>query len=397
MGPSAYDVIVVGGGAIGLSAAYHCARAGKKVLLLEQFEFFNERASSKGDSRFFRIIYADVRLSLLAQSAYSLWRELEREAEATLLTLTGILFYGIAGDLMTREGNLRSCLQVMDALGIPYQNYDASALKERFPVLKNIPPQALGLFQEQAGVIHAHATLRALHHLAQQRGANLRAGEPVERIHPDPTTGVVEVETTVGRYRANKLILAPGAWANALLGHLSLQLALETWQVTYAYYRVEDTRCEYPMWFFFGEPRNADKNLYYGLPPVTTPGRIKAGADFTERVEASPAGCDFSPDPKLLELTGNFLRQSFAQVDPEPLDPQACIYTMTPDHNFVLDQIPGHDNIVLFTGGTGQAFKYTPLLGKILSQLALAGKTEYNIADFSIHRPGILASTKRAL
>ena len=144
MGPSAYDVIVVVGGAIGLSAAYQCARAGKKVLLLvEQFEFFNEHASSKGDSRFFRIIYADARLSLLAQSAYALWRELEREAETTLLTRTGVLFYGIAGDLMTREGNLKSCLQVMDALGIPYQNYDASALKERFPVLKNIPPRPL--------------------------------------------------------------------------------------------------------------------------------------------------------------------------------------------------------------------------------------------------------------
>ena len=70
---------------------------------------------------------------------------------------------------------------------------------------------------------------------------------------------------------------------------------------------------------------------------------------------------------------------------------------MTPDHNFVLDRIPGHDNIALFSGGTGQAFKYTPLFGKILSQLALAGKTEYNIADFSIHRPGILAATERAL
>ena len=197
---STYDVIVVGGDPIGLFAAHQWARAGKKVLLLEQFEFFNERASCKGDSRFFRIIYADVRLSLLAQSAYALWRELEREAEATLLTCTGAQFYGIAGNLMTREGNLKSCLQVMDA-----------------------------------------------------------------------------------------------------------------------------------------------------------------------------------------------------HVEPEPLDPQACIYPMTPDHNFVLDLIPGHDNIALFTSGTGQAFKYTPLLGKILSQLALGGKTEYNIEDFSIHRPDILTATESAL
>ncbi len=390
MNSSAYDVIVVGGGTIGLSAAYHCARAGKKVLVLEQFDFFNAYASSKGDSRFFRIMYSDVRLCLLAQSAYPLWRELEREAQETLLTLTGVLFYGIAGDLMTREGNLKSCLQVMDALGIPYDHYDAPALKQRFPVLKDVPDQAVGLFQEQAGVIHAHVTLKALHRLAQKHGAHLRPGEPVTRIAPARSDGSIQVETTGGRHRAARLILAPGAWANQLLEHLSLQLALEAWQVTYAYFQVDDAHFDYPMWFFFGEPQGEDQNLYYGLPPLTTPGRIKAGGDFTDRIYASPAECTFEPDPKMLELTGKFLARTFKNVHPEPAEPRACIYTMTPDHNLVLDLVPGRENIALFTGGTGQAFKYTPLLGKILSQLVLAGKTEYNIADFSIHRPGIL-------
>ena len=144
------------------------------------------------------------------------------------------------------------------------------------------------------------------------------------------------------------------------------------------------------MWFFFGQPDGKDKNLYSGLSPVSPRGQIKVGGDFTEAVYDSPEDCTFDPDPEMLNLTGRFLDSTLNGVNSRPIDPQTCIYTMTPDLNFVLDFVPGYENIVLFTGGTGQGFKFTPIIGTILSQLVLAGETEYNIRPFSIHRAGIL-------
>ncbi len=168
-----FDVIVVGGGAMGLSAAYSCARTGKRVLVLEQFRFFNERGSSKGLSRFFRIVYSDALLCLLARSAYPLWQELERESGETLIAKTGVLFYGIS-EIFSREGNLKKCKDVMDQLGIAYEEYDAGQLKERFSTLKDVPNSASGLFQADAGFTHAERTLRALYKLAKGHGASLR-------------------------------------------------------------------------------------------------------------------------------------------------------------------------------------------------------------------------------
>ena len=168
-----FDVIVVGGGAMGLSAAYSCARTGKRVLVLEQFRFFNERGSSKGLSRFFRIVYSDALLCLLARSAYPLWQELERESGETLIAKTGVLFYGIS-ESFSREGNLKKCKDVMDQLGIAYEEYDAGQLKERFSTLKDVPNSASGLFQADAGFTHAERTLRALYKLAKGHGASLR-------------------------------------------------------------------------------------------------------------------------------------------------------------------------------------------------------------------------------
>ena len=385
-----FDVIVIGGGGVGLATAYYCARAEKRVLLIEQYDLLNDRHSSKGLSRFFRIVYSDRLLCQLARSALPLRNELERESHETLITKTGVLFYGMS-EVFSREGNLQQCRQVMDELGIVYESYDSRQLSERFPVLKAVPDSASGLFQEDAGFTHARTTLEVLYRLAKQHGADIRSREPVQRLSSSSHDGCVQVRTDSGDYHAEKAILTPGGWANRLLGHLGLKLRLSIWGVTYAHFQVDEDRFEYPMWFYFGDPRGSDKNLYYGLPPILPQGQIKAGADFTDHVYDSPDSCSFEPDPNLVDLTAAFLERTFHGVDPRAVDPQVCFYTMTPDQSFVLDFVPGHPNMVLFTGGTGQAFKFTPILGTILSQLALAGQTEYRIQPFSIDREGLLA------
>ncbi len=384
MNSQQYDIIVIGGGAIGLSAAYHCAQAQKRVLLLEQFEFINDMHSSKGNARFFRLIYSDVMLCNLARTSLALWRELENKSQQKLFDRTGVLFYGVGGEKL-HLGDLTELPRVMSSLGIAYEEFDSRSLQKRFPVLNSISDETVGIYQEDAGILHAQKILQTLRKLAQENGADLHENESVKSVHSHQSDGLITVHTSRAKYQAQKAILAPGAWTNEILKHLDVKLNLEAWLMTYARYSIDSERYRYPMWCFFGN------NNYSGLPLVAPSGQMKVLIDFTRAKYESPKDCSFEPDLDMVRLMNTFLKENFHGVAIEPSAVKTCFYTMTPDENLILDFVPGHENIVLFTGGTGQAFKFVPLLGHILSQLTLAGKTEYNIDAFSILRPGILA------
>jgi glycine/D-amino acid oxidase-like deaminating enzyme len=131
-------------------------------------------------------------------------------------------------------------------------------------------------------------------------------------------------------------------------------------------------------------------DLFYGFPPDEEPGLIKVSADFTNSVFDDPARCTYTPDPAILEEIGAFLQRRFEGVRPEPHDAKTCLYTMSHDYQMILDQLPGHPRVAIFSGDSGRGFKYTPLFGRILVDLATSGRRDYDIAPFSILRPGII-------
>ncbi|WP_426754928.1 FAD-dependent oxidoreductase [Myxococcus sp. Y35] len=386
-----YDVVVVGAGAIGLSAAYWCSKAGKNVLLLDQFDIDNDYFSSKGESRFFRVMYSDPLLSLLAQSAYPLWRELEDDSGLTgILNDTSLLFFGPPNGVNTPEGNLAGAQTVLEEQGLPFRRLTAADFPDSYPVLQGLSDDVVGLEQPQAGVIAADRALLALRQLCQKQGVTFIPRRTVSRIQEAPAG--VTVTTAQGSYTGKKLILVPSAWTNQVLESLNIQLALEIWTMTYAYFTVASSQYSYPLWFYFGAPKfpGDDTTTYYGLPPLLTPGRIKVGTDFTFKKSSAPPTSPPQADPQMVSLLNTFMRAHFKGLQSLAHDAVGCLYTMTPDVNFVLDALPGHKDIFLFTGDTGQAFKFTPVLGKILAELALTGVTQFNIQPFSIQRPGIL-------
>lgn len=383
---------------MGLATAYYAARAGKRVLVLDQFELFNQQGSSKGDSRFFRIMYSDRVLSLLAQASDPLWRDLERESGVRLRDMNGLLFWGTPAGVSTPEGNLPGCKEAMDALGIPYEEYESpAALAQAYPVLRQLPDDCIGLYQADAGVIRADETCRALYRLGQALGVTALANQRVVDIVPGDRDGDdVAVTTETGTHRGRSVVLAPGAWTNDLLRPLGLQLNLEIWEMTVCHYGLNaPPALPYPMWFYFGLPSGDDGGTYYSIPPVAGSGRVKVSTDFTNRIVPSPADCTRAPDERILQLVREFVGSYVNGLTDDALPGSAhtCNYTVAPDFGFILDAVPGHRNIILFSGEGGQAFKFAPLIGMVLTELALAGITRYNISNFSIHRPGIIQSS----
>lgn len=399
----AADLIVVGGGVMGLAAAYYASCQGATVILLEQNGFDSRLNSSYGESRMYRLMYSDPYLAELAPHGLDLWRELEaewmgsepnetRRDERRLLSANGLLFYGEWSEIETIEGSLAGAAAVMEARGIPFERLDSRDLARRFPVLRNLPAKFEGLFDGGSGFVHADRACRALRELAQRRAVVCRAGVEVSQV--EATAHAVSVVTSHGEViTAPKAVLCPGAWTNDLLMRsFGLRLDVTLWHMAWAHYRVDPAWEEhYPQWFCFsclpeGESDPEDKGLYYGFPSLRDGrARIKAGVDWTDRTCQSMAEFSYAPAGGVLQRLDRFIRTQFRGIA-ERLDATCSPYTMSPDSRFVLDAIPGRRNIVLFSAGSGQAFKFAPLIGKLLVELVETGRTSVDIGPLNISR-----------
>jgi sarcosine oxidase len=397
--PYAADLIVVGGGVMGLASAYYAAREGHEVLLLEQGPFGSRVNSSYGKERMYRLMYSDPYLAELAALGLDLWNALEREQmgaeqleEKKLLSRNGLLFYGEWSEEETIEGSLGGAAEVMEQRGIPFEHLDSQGLAARFPVFQNMPAQFEGLFEGGSGFVYAERACRAFREGAQQHGAVWKTGVRVSRVQAsaDAVSILTEGgETFIGR----RAILCPGAWTNDLLEpSFGIRLEVQLWHMDWAHYRVDSAwENDYPQWFCFsslpeGENDPADHGLYYGFPSLQDGhSRIKVGVDWTDRICTSMDEFKYIPSEAILAKLDRFVRTQFKGIG-ERLEVACSPYTMSPDVRFVLDTIPNHPNVALFTAGSGQAFKFAPLIGQLLVELVYTGQTKVDIQPLNISR-----------
>jgi sarcosine oxidase len=383
---TSFDIIVIGGGTIGLSAAYYSAARGLKTLLLEQFDSLaNPFASSGGASRMFRIMYTPAYMAQLAEVALAMWKEIETASGLDILWMQPLIFYGVPGDRL--EGDIDKMRQVLIDLGVPHSWCGTgNALMQQYPVLQNVPANYVGLVQANSAVIRAETSIAAFEMLAARAGATLLTNQPTKVI-AIPTEGPYKVGCPAGIFSAPCLILCPGAWTNSLLAPFELQLDLKIWQMTVGYYQADVGAYSYPLWYEFGDTAQTQ---FYGFPPDEVPGYLKVSTEFTNNCYTDPRKCTYKPDRTLLQGIGQFLKQRFKGIGPNLKDAQTCLYTMSHDGEMILDNLVGYHNVAIFTGASGRGFKFTPLCGRILVDLATTGKTYYDISPFSITRPGVI-------
>ena len=286
------------------------------------------------------------------------------------------------------EGDLARCAQTMQSLAIPYTSYTtAQQLKAAYPVFKALPDNYFGLSQPSSAAIVVKRSLQTFRDTAVQRGASLFTQTPASLRRAQPG-GSYWIDTPRGSFIAEHLILAPGAWSNQALAAFGMRLNLSIWQMTVAYYAV-NAALPWPMWYEFGPTLGTRQALFYGFAPMEQPGRIKVSADYTNDIFTDPQQCTYQPDPRALSDMSAFLLQRFNGIDATPHDPATCLYTMSPDYQIILDTLPGFAGTAIITGESGRGFKYTPLFGRILVDLATTGKSAYDIGEFRINRKGI--------
>lgn len=400
-----YDVVVIGGGPIGLSSAYNCAKAGKSVLVLERFNFFNQSGSSNDLVRMYRTMYTEPYMADIGKASLAVWDELEHDAGESLRWMTGLLNFGDPNYQTGPEGNLLAPIPNLDRLGMRYEVLDVAQIEARYP-LRDLPDHYLGLFAPDNGCINVPLLLRTLYRLAMARGAKMLSHARVcdLKLSDAGATITAEIKGAAGpqQITAEKVIIACGAYTNHVLTPLELSLKLEIWEMVYEYYATDPgpQGTYFPsMWFQFADPTDGDpakSNLFYGFPTVPwgPPNLTRIAVDNAVNVITDPSQRRIAPAANDLQITADFVRAHCTGVDDRPNYSGTCLQTNVVDNMYVLDFLPesvgeGHDRVAVFTAGW--AMKFVPVIGQILSQLVLEGSTTWDISHFKITRAGVLA------
>ncbi|GLK99318.1 N-methyltryptophan oxidase [Dactylosporangium matsuzakiense] len=353
-------MVVVGGGAMGSAAAWQLARRGVSVVLLERFAARHTNGASHGASRIFRLSYAEPGYIALAREAERLWRELENDTGAHLLTVTG------GAD----HGDHPFLTELADALAAAQVRHHWLSPREaarRWPGLRFETPV---LFHPDSGRLHADRSVAALQDAARALGATVRHSTPVTAIEVLGDDRV-RVHTDTEALRARRVVAAVGAWTAGLLG---AQVPLPPLRVTQEQPAHFAARIPADGWPSFGHRFAAGSaaaaQFYGGIYGLATPGEgVKVGFHGVGPV-VDPDRRDFMPEPAQLAALRNYVRRWLPGADPDVFAPISCTYTTTPDTDFVLDR---HGPLVVATGFSGHGFKFTPAVGRILAGLAVDG------------------------
>ena len=387
-----YDIAIVGGGMAGTAASYYLSKLApeKKVVVLESGEIADKKASSYGASRMYRRMYSDEYFSIMQSKALDLWKDVEKESSTTLLKENGLLFYGETDTGETVEGSIPGAAEIMERLGIPHEYFNSEQMDSRWPMMAKQGYE--GVYEATAGSINSSLACNTMMGLAKKHGHSLYTGTSVLDIGI-PSPGNVHITCSDGKlFKSKQVILTAGAWTNDLLEHVDLQLDLEIWAMHWGHYRVqEELKHKYPQWFCFRKevPEKWDGGLYYGFPVEGDDSMIKVGIDFCpedpEFRMRRMSDYNYTPNSTIVNLIDDFVKENWKGVG-ERVDMYSNPYTCTRDQYFVLDRLREKPEICLFTGGCGRAFKFAPLLGKLLAEKALDLPPSYDIAPFSAER-----------
>jgi sarcosine oxidase len=376
---SHFDVVVVGLGAMGSAALHHLARRGKRVLGVERYAPGHDRGSSHGETRIIRLGYFEHPSYVpLLRRAYKLWRELEEAAGRALLHITGIAEIGPPNSALIK-GTL-ACAQMH---GLRHEVLAAADLMRRLPVFR-VPPDYAAVLQPDGGILQAEASIAAQLALATEAGAELHSGETVRAV--EPRAGHVRIVTDRGNIDAGAAIIAAGPWVRSLLPGLAARLRVT--REVMGWFETTDARLfsssRLPV--FIIESRHG---MHYGIPPRETIHLgIKVAKHHHRGETVDPDGYDRTVSAEDEALIRAALADHLPAANGRLLAAKTCLYTMTPDGHFLIDRLPDAPNIIVASPCSGHGFKFAPVIGEILADLAIRGATAHDIARFSLGRFG---------
>lgn len=370
-----FDVIVVGLGAMGSGVAHHLSGSGLKVLGLDSFHPPHVHGSSHGHSRVIRMAYGDdQRYVPYVKRAYAGWEELERTVGKSLLTRTGLILMGKPDSQLITSTRV-SAGQHM----VQLEQLDQAEIERRWPLL-GTDADMCGVWDPSGGILHVEACIDALLTRAVDLGGELRFNEKVRAWKADSDS--VEVRSDSETYRAQRLVICAGPWCGTLLAELGLPLWVErqvqiwlkpvTRQELFA-----PERCPIFSW------EHGVENVFYGFPDL---GRGVKVAHHHGGLRVEPDGVNRALESEDIDSVRRLLARFLPDANGAILDHDVCMYTNTPDKNFLIDFHPQHSQVLIVGGCSGHGFKFASMVGELVWELFQEADNDSGLEMFRLNR-----------
>jgi sarcosine oxidase len=376
------EVIVVGLGAMGGAACRALAARGVSVLGIDRYAPPHEYGSTHGDTRITRLAIGEgPEYVPLVRRSHELWRELERETGAALLTQCGGVVLAPAGSRF-----LEQTRAVARRYGIQHEHLGEAELADRFPMFA-VDRRAEGYFEPEAGYVRPEAAVRAQLELARRDGAELRLGETVEGWSAGREG--VRVQTSAGAHQAERLVLCAGPWTPELFPDRRELFAIHR-QLLF-WFAVERGYAQLrgmPVFVFdFGDEASGFVHLhgFYGFPPIDGErGGVKVATESYAETTTPDGRQHPATRTEIEEMYERCVGPHLPWLGREPLRTVSCLYTNTRGSRFVIDRHPDHDEVVVVSACSGHGFKHSPAIGEAVAQLLLDGASEIDVSPFSL-------------
>jgi sarcosine oxidase len=379
-----YDAIVIGVGSMGSAACYWLAKRGYKVLGLEQFEIPNEQGSHAGQSRIIRKAYFEHPDYVpLLERAYYNWNQLESQTGTQVYFKTGLLYFGSAGHPMIK--GVRKAASLYD-IGI--NNLTKQQTEPGYSQF-NVLPAFESIYEPDAGFIRPEKAVALYKDEALKNGADIRTKEKV--LEWTKENGEIKVITEKSIYNSKKLIITAGAWAGKMIPGLNTSLKVTRQIIVWV--KPTDEKLfapgRFPCWMVADDKR---EGVLYGFPCLP---KEQFGDPEGMKFAWHFPGDETNPDHVNRNITNEETNKLIQQVasyipavgDAELVSAKTCLYANSADENFIIDHLPGYEgDITIACGFSGHGFKFVSVVGEILADLAMNGKTSLPVDFLSLKR-----------
>jgi sarcosine oxidase len=384
------DFLVIGLGAMGSAALYQLAKRGASVIGLDRFAPPHTMGSSHGETRITRQAIGEGRDYVpLVLESHRIWRELEAETGESLLTTCGALVMASGTGTNSHHGKpdfVQNSIRAAREFGIPHEVLDGREVARRFPQFLGLDGAENAYYEPGGGYVRPERCIAAQLSRASALGATIRTGVEVLSIAEDGDG--VRVETSAGLFHAGEVVVSAGAWTAPLLAAPFDRLLGVTRQVLH--------------WFELDEPGafpadgpvyiwmhgTSDTEYFYGFPPHAGEASVKVATEqYAENTTAEAADRTVRPE----ESAGMYRRHiagRLAGATPRVARAAACLYTVTPDHGFIIDRHPAQRRVLVVSACSGHGFKHSAGIGLAAAELMTGGQSRIDLRPFGLGRFG---------
>jgi sarcosine oxidase len=386
---TSFDTIVCGLGAMGSAALYQLAKRGNKVLGFERFSPPHANGSSHGESRIIRQAIGEGEAYVpLALRSYELWREIEKETGKELLAITG----GLTLESQTSQGVLHGQPDFLDQaircaqkFHIRHEILDTADVRSRFPQFAVTDERAY--FEYETGILKPELCIESQLQLARKHGAAIQTNERIVSVEGRGNSGVA-VTTSRGAYSAEKVIVTAGPWIRNFLPPAYAQLFKVCRQVMYWFDIEEDCRAAFAppgfpifIWIF----AKSGEFGFYGFPSLDGKTIKVATEQFAATSDPDHAHRTVGTEEQQ-SMYKNYLENRLPGMSPRCATATSCLYTVTPDSNFIIDVHPDNEHIIIASPCSGHGFKHSAAIGEALAEQLVDGKSRIDINSFRMKR-----------